>query len=150
MGRLGLLVVFFWASQAYADLVISDAQVRAMPPGQPNTAAFLTLHNTSDEAVTLVSATTNVAKKAEFHNHVKNSAGVMSMQQVPNITIDAHSKFVFKSSSFHIMLMGLHNMLKPGAEVELVVSDQQGQTYTYNVPVVSMVDKGMHHHHHNH
>jgi len=148
MGRFCLAVILFWASQAFADLVISDAQVRAMPPGQPNTAAFLTLKNTSAQSVTLVSAKTNAAKKAEFHNHIKNAAGVMSMQQVASINIEPNASFVFKSGSYHIMLMGLNKMLKPGESVSLELTDQQGRTYTYDVPVVSMMGGGMHHHHH--
>jgi len=95
MGRYLMAAIFMIAMQAQAELVIHDATVRAMPPGQPNTAAFLKLENTSKQAITLVSASTSVAKKAEFHTHVKNSQGVMSMQQVPSIEIAAGETLFF-------------------------------------------------------
>lgn len=149
MGRF-LIVSFLWlASYAQAELKIHDAKVRAMPPGQPNTAAFMLLTNTGKQDITLVAASTMAAKKAEYHNHVKNAAGVMSMQQVPSIKIAAGASFEFKTGSFHIMLLGLKKPLKPGESVPLTLKDVQGTHYTYDIPVVSLMEQSdMHHHHH--
>lgn len=149
MVRIIWLSVLMCACAAHADLKISDSQVRAMPPGQPNTAAFLTLKNTGQNTVVLTSVRTDVAQQAQYHNHVKSESGVMSMQQVSRIAIKAGQGFVFKSGAHHIMLMGLKRQLKPGENVDITLEDEQGNHYTYQIPVVSMFEQSdMHHHHH--
>lgn len=149
MGRFFLASMLLVVMNAKADLLMHDAQVRAMPPGQPNTAAFMVLQNTGPQAITLVSANTSVAKDAQFHTHIKKASGVMSMQQVPNIVIDAGASFVFESGAHHIMLLGLKQPLTPGNHVEIQLKDDQGKLYNYDVPVKSMMGNDqMHHHHH--
>ncbi|GAA6133986.1 hypothetical protein NBRC116188_07750 [Oceaniserpentilla sp. 4NH20-0058] len=149
MGRFFLASMLLFVMNANAELLMHDAQVRAMPPGQPNTAAFMVLQNTGTQAITLVSASTSMAKDAQYHTHIKKASGVMSMQQVSNIVIPAGASFVFESGAHHIMLLGLKQPLIPGDQVDLQLKDEQGKLYTYDVPVKSMMGNGhMHHHHH--
>lgn len=152
MGRIIATALLFTAFTAQADLVLLDGHVRAMPPGQPNTAAFLQVKNTGSQAITLINAQTQAAKKSEFHTHTMNEKGVMSMTQVPNIVIEPQQIFVFESGAHHVMLMGLTKPLKPGGRVELSLQDTQGASYTYDLPVVSLLDKApmKHDHHHHH
>ena len=152
MGRIFATALLFTAFTAQADLVLLDGHVRAMRPGQPNTAAFLQVKNTGSQAITLINAQTQAAKKSEFHTHTMNEKGVMSMTQVPNIVIEPHQIFVFESGAHHVMLMGLTKPLKPGGRVELSLQDTQGASYTYDLPVVSILDKApmKHDHHHHH
>lgn len=152
MGRFIATALLFTALSAQADLILLDGHVRAMPPGQPNTAAFMQLKNTGKNSITLVSAQTTAAQKSEFHTHSTNDKGVMSMSQVPQITIKPEQVFVFKSGAHHVMLMGLKQPLKPGSSIELSLQDTQGASYTYDLPVVSLLNnapmKHDHHHHH--
>jgi hypothetical protein len=151
MGRLLVTVLLFSALSAHAELEMLQGHVRAMPPGQPNTAAFMHLKNTGNSTVTLVSAETPAAKKSEYHTHTMNDKGVMSMTQVPNIVIEPGQVFTFKSGAHHVMLMGLVKPLKPGGEIELTLQDSQGHKHRYDVPVVSILDKpAMNHDHHKH
>lgn len=152
MGRILATALLFTAFSAQADLVLLDGHVRAMPPGQPNTAAFLQVKNTGSQTITLINAQTSAAKKSEFHTHSMNDKGVMSMTQVPNIVIAPQQVFVFQSGAHHVMLMGLTKSLKPGNSVELSLQDANGTSYTYDLPVVSILDKTpmKHDHHHHH
>ena len=59
-------------------LEIENAWVRALPPGQPNTAAYLTLVNRGEVAVVVESASADVADKAEMHT-VRSVDGHMRM-----------------------------------------------------------------------
>lgn len=135
-------------ASATAQISIENPSVRAMPPGQPNTAAFMLMRNTSKEAIRLVSASTPAAKKAEFHSHKKDDKGVMRMRKEPYVEIAAGRNFEFKSGGFHIMLMGLNKPLKSGDIVALTVIDSRGQSYDFNLPVTSLVKQDHHHHHH--
>ncbi len=150
MGRFILCVWLLSAFHAHADLVLKQGQVRAMPPGQPNTAAFMTLQNTGDKTVTLVTATTEIAAKSEFHTHTKNAQGVMSMGRIPSVSIAPGQTFEFKSGHEHVMIMGLKKPLTPGAHVVVTLQDAEGASYTYHLPVVSLVDHSSMHHHHHH
>lgn len=133
---------------SHAELSIEDARVRAMPPGQPNTAAFMTLHNAFDYDLTFVSVSTTVANKTEFHQHSMSENGVMSMHQVPSITIKSGECFEFKSGDYHIMLMGLKQPLKPGENIALTLHDTQNQQHTFMVPVVSLLNNTQQDHSH--
>ena len=134
----------------HAQITIESPSVRAMPPGQPNTAAFMEMFNTSDKPVRLVKLSTNVADKAEFHSHEKDNNGVMRMRKESHVDIPANGSFVFESGGHHIMIMGLRKPLKSGEIVSLTVEDTTGTQYNFNLPVVSLVPKQGHSHHHHH
>ncbi len=144
---LGLLM----SMSSYAQLTLENARVRAMPPGQPNTAAFMVVNNTGKDDIRLTSVSSSVAKKSEFHQHTKNEQGVLSMSRVPYIDIKAGGSFTFKSGNHHIMIMGLKRMLKPGESVQIQLVDEQGKQYPFELPVVSIMQaqemKHAHHHH---
>lgn len=143
-------VIFMIASLSQAELSLQSGHVRAMPPGQPNTAVFMVLTNASDKDITLVSAHTSSAQKAEFHTHIKDSAGVMKMRSVDSIMITAGSQFEFKSGAHHVMLMGLHSPLTPQQTVDLTLTDSAGHTFAFSLPVKSLMAEQGHHHHHHH
>ena len=139
MKQLLIWVLLFTSMASYAQLSIEDARVRAMPPGQPNTAAFMTVHNAFDYDLTFIKVSSQAAKKTEFHQHSMSANGVMSMHQVPSITIKAGECFEFKSGDYHIMLMGLTQPLQPGESIALTLHDTQNQQHTFMIPVVSLL-----------
>jgi copper(I)-binding protein len=136
-------MVFSALSQA--QLVIENARVRAMPPGQTNTAAFLAIKNTGSKEIRLIEAHTKAAKKAEFHSHTMNAQGVMRMAKEQCVDIPAGETFVFKSGGHHIMLMGLTKPLSPGEHITMTLEDSEGQSYPIRLPVVSVMEDHSHH-----
>ena len=150
-----LFLVSFFALTAQAELQVKDGYVRAMPPGQPNTAAFMLVTNSSNEAIKLVAASTDKSKKAEFHNHTMDDKGVMRMRAVESVEVPAGGQFEFKPGAFHVMVMGLTQPLKPSQTVKLQLKDASGKVYEYSLPVKSLVagngaQKHEHHGHHHH
>jgi copper(I)-binding protein len=145
MKSLILLSVMLFSALSQADLVIENARVRAMPPGQPNTAAFLTIKNTGSKEIRLIEAHTKAAKKAEFHSHTMSEQGVMRMAKEQCVDIPAGETFVFKTGGHHIMLMGLAKPLSPGEEINITLEDSEGQTYPITLPVVSVMADHSHH-----
>lgn len=128
-----------FAVASHGELTMDHGSVRAMPPGHPNTAAFMALHNTFDHDVVLVGVSSDVASIAEFHQHEMSANGVMSMHRVNRITIKAGECFEFKSGDHHIMLMGLTQSLRAGESINLHLQDDQQQQYHFMIPVVSLV-----------
>jgi copper(I)-binding protein len=108
-----------------AHVEVSDAYVRGLPPGQPNTAAFMVVLNDTTDDMTLVSVNTSAAKTVEMHRH-SHVNGVMQMRQVNAIDIESGKQFEFKPGGYHIMLIGLHKPLRHGDNVELELNFASG------------------------
>ncbi|GIU48713.1 hypothetical protein TUM4249_04650 [Shewanella sp. KT0246] len=122
-----------------------------MPASVPNTAAYLTLMNHSDEDVTLVSVTTPAAKEAQLHTLVEEN-GMVKMRQVEGFDIPSHSTLTLQPSGDHIMLLSLTAPLTMGDTVPLVLTFKDGKTLTIELAVekrsTNETQESHHHHHH--
>lgn len=136
------LLLAISTSAAWAELTLKDAHVRAMPPGQPVTAAFLTLMNTGKQEIVLESASSDISHHSEFHSHTMDEKGVMRMREETQISIPAGQSFVFKPGHHHIMLMGLKKNLVVGDNVQLTLTDSSGQQHVFDLPVQSLHSVG--------
>jgi len=141
------------ADQA-AHITVSDAFAREVPPGAPASASFMTLKNSSDQAIKLVEAKTKIAKTAELHTHT-NDDGVMRMRQVSFFEIPAQGQTQLKSGGDHIMLINPHKPLKSGQSISVDLTFEDGSSKQIEMPVKSVMqnmgnmnhDKHHHHHH---
>lgn len=133
-----------WAGPTVAGILVVDGYVRAMPPGVPNTAAFMTLKNTGDTAVTIDGGRSDVAERVEIHSHV-HSDGMMRMRQVPAIVIPAGGEFVLKPGAHHLMLMTLRKPPAADAMVHVVLSSGADDVVDAKLPVRSVHDEHRHH-----
>lgn len=125
------------------DIKIEDPYVRATPPNLPNSAAFMTLKNGSDQDISVVKATSNVSKVVELHTHDMKE-GVMKMYQIHKIDIPAHGETTLKPGGLHVMFIGLHHPLKKGEEVTFTLEFSNGKTQTITAPIKSVMG-GMKH-----
>ena len=103
---------------------IKNVSARATMPGMSTTAAYMTIENRGDKSISLVEASSPLAKKTELHTTDMDN-GVMKMREVPTLDIDAGGEVVLKPGGYHIMLMGLEKAIMEGDEVpvELKFSD---------------------------
>lgn len=146
-----LSLLFLSASTLFASsLSVKNAYVRATPPSLPNSAAFMEITNTSNEAISLVSATSSASNIVELHTHDMKD-GVMKMYQVPKIDIKANSTTVLKPGGFHVMLIDLKTKpLKEEMQVEVDLNFSNGQNIKVFAPVkkvmagMMMKNHGMH------
>ena len=139
------------ASQA-DDITVSAPFAREVPPGAPASASFMTLENSSDKAIKIVSADSGVSKVVELHTHT-NDNGVMRMRKIPFIEIPASGKTELKPGGLHIMLIGPHEPLKKGQEIKVTLQFEDGSSKEVSMPVKSimgMMKPGMNNHNHEH
>jgi hypothetical protein len=108
----------FYATISFSHIEVSDSYVRGLPPGQLNTAAFLTILNDTTDDISLVGVNSTVAKGVEIHRH-SHSNGVMQMRQVKAVDIASGDQFMFSPGGYHIMLIGLQRPLIHGDKVDL-------------------------------
>jgi hypothetical protein len=134
-----------FGAMAQAQVEVSDAYVRGLPPGQQVTAAFLHLLNRGSQAVALESVVSNVASRVEIHTHIERD-GMMRMQKLDRITLPVGELFSFRPGGYHLMLFGLKQTLHAEDKVELTLRFSSGQQLSLSVPVRSVLDE--HHHHH--
>jgi periplasmic copper chaperone A len=87
---------------------------RATPKGAKVAAGYLTIKNTGTDPDRLVSGTSPVAGKLEFHQ-MSMDKGVMKMRPVPDgIEIKPGETVELKPNSFHIMMMDLKQPIERG------------------------------------
>ena len=79
---------------------------------------YATLRNTTSRPVTLVGASSPVARHAELHRsmamHEMNGMNAMGMRPVARVTIPAHGTLRLQPGGDHVMLLGLRQQLAAG------------------------------------
>ncbi|WP_026279661.1 copper chaperone PCu(A)C [Thioalkalivibrio sp. ALJ16] len=125
--------------------------VRLMPPGMPSTAGYMTLLNTTEEDIEIVSGSSPVAAVTELHDHVEDDAGVMRMREVEAITIPAGGEVALQPGGLHVMLIDLHEPLQKGQEVSIELHTRSGELFTVEAEVRRAKGEMMGHgHEHDH
>jgi len=94
-------------------VIVSDAWVREAAPGQPSTAAYATLTNPTDAAITLAAASAAVAQTLEFHE-TQMDAATMRMVAVRSVVVPPRGRVDLQPGGLHLMLLGLTKPCPPG------------------------------------
>ncbi len=130
-------------SQLSAEQVLSaeQAYLRAMPPGQQVTAAFLKLVNNSDQACKVTGGSSPVAKDVQIHEH-RHSDGMMKMRPLPSVTVEAGQSLIFEPGQLHLMLFGIETPLTPGNKQELTLATENCGSLKIQLEVRSLFKKG--------
>ncbi len=136
------------AAGAGETLHIIDPHVRAVPAGQAQTAAYMTLRNSSAKTATLVQASSPAARAVELHT-VVDEGGVKKMRPVAKIDVPAGGETPLKPGGLHIMLIGLKEPLKEGASIALTLTFADGTRREVSAPVkaIGATVPTMHHGH---
>jgi copper(I)-binding protein len=117
-----------------ADLKVETPWVFAVPPGAKDTAAFMSLINTSDKAIRVTGGKTDVADRVSPMITTKTE-GRMGMKDVPYIEIPAGGKVTLAPGGDHLMIYGLKKPLTPGQNVPIEVTLSPGGKMTVNAIV---------------
>jgi len=130
------------------SLQISDAWVRQLPPGQPNTAAYMTITNTGTAPVELVAASSPLARSTEFHRS-REVDGYMRMEHLEVLSLAPGQSLKLSPGGVHLMLLGLDHMPAEGESVELCLRSAGGDDSCVQAPTRGVAAQGepAHHHH---
>ena len=140
------LIVLLWglvAGVAYAEIIVTDATVRLLPPSVPNTAAYFSIQNQSDTSQTFIGVSADFAAKAEIHNHLLVD-DMMSMQKQSEVVIQPGEIVNFSPGGLHIMLFGLTQPLREGQSVTFSLQTKEGKS----ISVIANVARPSAHSHH--
>jgi copper(I)-binding protein len=109
-------------------------------------AAYMVIHNSTDDADTLIGASSPAAAVVEIHETSMGDDGAMAMQMVGEIPLAPHADTVLEPGGYHIMLIDLVEPLLEGAEIELSLEFATAEPQTISVPVTGPMgpeDMGM-------
>lgn len=132
-----------------AVVAVSDAWVRALPPGQPNTAAYLTVTNPGAATVTIVGASSAISNSAEIHT-TREVDGLQRMERLTQLQVPPGGSVSFAPGGTHLMLLGLQRMPAPGEEVKLCLELAPAGEVCTDAPVRKSAAGAQTHEHHQH
>ncbi|WP_250655446.1 copper chaperone PCu(A)C [Alkalimarinus coralli] len=102
------------------DIQAHMTWVRAVPPVATITAAYMMLHNYSQQDDRLIGIESPVAGVVEMHAS-DMSDGVMKMVKLQEVVVPAKGFVMFEPAGNHIMLIDLKQPLKVGSMVPLTL-----------------------------
>ena len=126
------------------QLSTENAKVRAVIPGAVNTAGYLIVKNNSDKDVKLVSASSPIAERVEFHQHL-HQGGLMKMIKLDDVTVPANGEVVFESGGLHIMFLGVDSTMANNKTANVRLMDSNGNELSVEFKVESIHQKIRHH-----
>lgn len=138
-----LMLALYFGGQAHAQLssqntiVIDHPWARATPGGAKTGAAYATLINNGHSGDRLLSATTPLAEKIQFHS-VSEENGVVRMREMHTVEIAPGAKVSFSPGGMHIMLVGLKQPLKEGQTLPLTFIFEKAGKIDVMVPVAKV------------
>ncbi len=142
---LVLSVTPAWAESPASTVTVADATVRVPLPGKNLTSAYFLLHNTGEEARSLVSVSAEFAERAELHEH-DTVDGMMRMRQVKSVEIPAGGQVRFSSGGYHVMLFELDRRPRTGDPLYLELTFDDGSKQAVKAYAVSVFDRPHHAH----
>jgi len=133
-------------TQQAAGVSVNQPFASPTMPGATVGAAYMQVVNGGRNQVVLVSATSPVAAKVEFHS-MSMEGNIMRMREITGgIPIPPGGSVNFVPGGMHIMLIGLKQRLAPGSDIPLTLSFNGAAQVSLKVPVRG--PSGGHHHHH--
>jgi len=131
---LGLLLWSMGLAAGGTGLEFDDAWIRPTPPGMKMTAGFGRLHNTTTEAIELVSFSSGEFGDVTLHR-TEIVDGVSRMREVPELNIPAGEAVELAPGGYHLMLM---MPVEPVSEEQVVtvgMESADGRLFSFLIPV---------------
>lgn len=133
-----LIVAFAVSFQLMAaEVQIINSTVRLPLPGRSVSAGYLTINNLSDQAVSVVAATSPWFEKVELHQH-SYVDGMMRMQQIDRIVIAPNQTVHLQPGGLHMMLFTPKQSLALDQQVPIELQLDNGQKISVSAVVTKI------------
>ena len=104
MRRLLLFLMLMIPATGFAQLDISDAWIKNLPPSVPVRAGYMTIHNPQSRALSIVATSSKAFASVEIHE-TRMQDGMMRMDPVPRLKIEAGASVQLEPGGLHLMMM---------------------------------------------
>jgi len=129
-----LLLVMINNTHATSLINAEDGYMKASIPGSDITAAYMTLNNTGDKAITLQKITSTISDRIEIHEH-SMADGMMRMREVAEVVVEAKAQVVLQPSGLHLMIFDLKKQLVEQDLIPLTLTFSNGSKLNIQLPV---------------
>lgn len=146
--RIGLMGLLAFGTCGYAaEIIVTDAWVRAVPLGGRVTAGFATVSNPGSVGDAIIGIEGEFAKQAAMHNTVRAN-GMAGMEPVSKIDLASRQSVRLEPGGLHVMFRHVDpGELLPGATVPLTFHFQHAPPQRVEAVVRSITEELNTHHH---
>lgn len=138
-------MTFITSVSAFAgseDVVVENPWARASIGTSRPGAAYMTVQNNGDEAVTITGLSTPQAMMPEIHTTSTNDEGVSTMSPAGEITIAPGESVALEPGGLHAMLMQLQEPMTEGETFPLTLIFANGGEVMVDVPILGVAARG--------
>jgi copper(I)-binding protein len=135
MPRLVLVVALLLPLNAFAELDITEARIKNLPPSVPVRAGYLSIHNSSAISVSVVAIRSDGFASVEIHRSVMQD-GMMRMEPVDSLTIDPGTSLQLAPGGLHLMMMHPAEATRPGDDIEVILQLDDGSEQRLMMKVI--------------
>ena len=137
LSSLGMVLALLTSASAYTceQLAFDAPWIREPPPVSRVAAGYVSISNTSEHDIEISGVESSCCKHVMIHETVIEN-GEARMRHRDKLTISAKSELVLAPLGTHMMLMGVHETLENGEELELVFSCGGENRSTVSFPVL--------------
>lgn len=107
-----------------AEVRVSDAWVRAVPPVSSGTAGYFVLENGTAEPLVLQGASADFARHIMLHSMAPDDEGLRRMTHEDEILVAPGESVRFAPGDLHLMIMGLQPVPQAGEVVTICLQFQ--------------------------
>lgn len=138
---LSALFAVAGAAHAEGKLGVTDAWIRAAPPGASMLAGYATLKNDGDQPISILTVQSPGFRMTSLHETIVQE-GVSKMREVHRIEIEPGATVSLAPGGKHLMLMHPRGEVGAGAKVEVVFLLADGRRVTTYFDVVAPDSSG--------
>lgn len=130
-----LILLLIFSTSALAELDIRDPWIKNLPASVPVRAGYMTIHNPQSKAVSIISLRSDAFASIEIHQTIEQD-GMMRMEQVPNLRIEANTGVQLAPGGLHLMMMNPSEPTQPGDQLEIVIMLDDGSEQRVKMRVI--------------
>ena len=128
---------------------VSEVTVRAVPPGTPNTAAYLEIENLTSESLVLRGGTVPGGARVELHATEYHGDRARMVQQA-SITLAPEQTLSFRPGAVHIMIMDMKQTPMAGEMIPITLHFNGDRQVTVQGLVKMLMGRDLKHSHTKH
>ena len=136
---LCLAILSIGNSFAAENVAVTDAWIRALPPGVPS-GGYFTLRNGGAKPLTLTGASSPGCGMLMLHKS-ETMGGMSSMHHVDELKVPAGGTIKFAPGGYHLMCMDAKPVIKPGGAVPVTLAFKDGSNLTVEFAVRNAAGK---------
>lgn len=131
---LGLALLMAAFPVMASPLNITNAWIKDLPPVIPMRAGYMQIENNSNATYRITGVESEVFTAIDIHESIEKN-GMMSMQPISPLIIEADTAIKLAPGGIHLMMMGPKQVLKPGDQVNISLKYDDGSTQTLQMTV---------------